>query len=57
VQGRYDAVCPIVSAHELVAAWPEVAYHVIPDAGHSVWEPGVCAAVIAACEGFKRRLA
>jgi proline iminopeptidase len=57
VQGRYDAVCPIVSAHELVVAWPEVEYHVIPDAGHSVWEPGICAAVIAACERFKRRLA
>lgn len=57
VQGRYDAVCPIVSAHELARAWPEAEYHVIPDAGHSVWEPGVCAALVAACERFKRRLA
>jgi proline iminopeptidase len=57
VQGRYDAVCPIVSAHELAAAWPEAEYHVIPDAGHSVWEPGICAALVAACERFKRRLA
>ena len=57
VQGRYDAVCPIVSAHDLVAAWPEVEYHVVPDAGHSVWEPGICAALVAACERFKRRLA
>jgi proline iminopeptidase len=57
VQGRYDVVCPIVSAHELVAAWPEVKYHVVPDAGHSVWEPGICAALVAACERFKRRLA
>ena len=57
VQGRYDMVCPIVSAHDLVAAWPEVEYHVVPDAGHSVWEPGTCAALVAACERFKRRLA
>jgi len=57
VQGRYDVVCPIASAHDLVAAWPEVEYHVVPDAGHSVWEPGTCAALVAACERFKRRLA
>jgi proline iminopeptidase len=56
VQGRYDAVCPIASAHDLVAAWPEAEYHVVPDAGHSVWEPGTCAALVAACERFKRRL-
>jgi proline iminopeptidase len=57
VQGRYDVVCPIASAHDLVAAWPEVEYHIVPDAGHSVWEPGTCAALVAACERFKRRLA
>lgn len=55
VQGRYDVVCPIVSAHDLVAAWPGVEYQVIPDAGHSAWEPGICAALVAACERFKRR--
>lgn len=57
VQGRYDMVCPIASAHDLVVAWPEVEFHVVPDAGHSVWEPGTCAALVAACERFKRRLA
>jgi proline iminopeptidase len=56
VQGRYDVVCPIASAHDLVAAWPEVEYQIVPDAGHSVWEPGICAALVAACERFKRRL-
>jgi proline iminopeptidase len=54
VQGRYDVVCPIVSAHELAAAWPEADYQVIPDAGHSAWEPGISAALVAACERFKR---
>jgi proline iminopeptidase len=56
VQGRYDVVCPIASAHDLVAAWPEADYRVIPDAGHSAWEPGICAALVAACERFKTRL-
>jgi proline iminopeptidase len=55
VQGRYDIVCPIVSAHELVAAWPEVDYQIIADAGHSAWEPGISAALVAACERFKGR--
>lgn len=53
VQGRYDMVCPAVSAHELRAAWPEARYVVVPDAGHSAWEPGTCAALVAACDRFR----
>jgi proline iminopeptidase len=54
VQGRYDMVCPVVSAHELAAAWPEAKYVVVPDAGHSAWEPGIAAALIDACDRFRR---
>lgn len=53
VQGRYDAVCPIVSADDLHRAWPEARYVVVPDAGHSAFEPGICAALLGATEGFK----
>jgi len=53
VQGRYDVVCPIATADELHRAWPEAAYQVVPDAGHSAMEPGVRAALIAATERFK----
>jgi proline iminopeptidase len=56
VQGRYDAVCPIVSADDLHRVWPEAEYIVIPDAGHSAWEPGICAELVAATESFKARL-
>jgi proline iminopeptidase len=56
VQGRYDMVCPIVSAHALHGAWPQAEYRVIPDAGHSAWEPGILAALIEATDGFARRL-
>ncbi len=55
VQGRYDAVCPIVSADDVYRAWPEVEYVVVPDAGHSAWEPGICAELVKATEKFKRR--
>ncbi len=53
VQGRYDVVCPIVTAYELHQAWPEADYIVVPDAGHSAMEPGICKALIAATERFK----
>ena len=52
VQGRYDAVCPIVSADELARAWPEVRYVVVQDAGHSAFEPGTCRELVAACDRF-----
>jgi len=53
VQGRYDAVCPIVSADDLHRAWPEARYVIVPDAGHSAFEPGICAALVEATEDFK----
>ena len=56
VQGRYDMVCPIVTADELHKNWPGAHYVVVPDAGHSAWEPGISAALVAACEQMKERL-
>jgi proline iminopeptidase len=53
VQGRYDAVCPIVSADDLHGAWQEADYTIIPDAGHSAWEPGIRAELVRATEKFK----
>ena len=53
VQGRYDMVCPIATADELSHAWPEAEYHVIPNAGHSAWEPGILAALLDATRRFK----
>jgi proline iminopeptidase len=53
VQGRYDMVCPIVSADDLHRAWPEAEYIIVPDAGHSAWEPGISAELVAAMERLK----
>ena len=53
VQGRYDMVCPIGTANELHSAWPEADYIVVPDAGHSAWEPGISAQLVAAMERLK----
>jgi proline iminopeptidase len=57
VQGRYDMVCPIVTADALYRAWPQAQYVVVPDAGHSAWEPGIRAALVSAAERFKTVLA
>jgi proline iminopeptidase len=52
VQGRYDMVCPAVSADDLRRAWPEAEYHIVPDAGHSAMEPGTRRRLVAACDRF-----
>jgi proline iminopeptidase len=54
VQGRYDMVCPTVTADDLTRAWPEADYVIVPDAGHSAMEPGIRAALVAAMEKLKR---
>lgn len=56
VQGRYDVVCPIQTAYELAQAWPEAELVVVPDAGHSVREPGIARELVAAVERMKARV-
>ena len=53
VQGRYDMVCPPLTAWELSRAMPHAAFHMIEDAGHSAMEPGITSALVAATEKFK----
>ena len=53
VQGRYDVVCPIKSAWELHKAWPEADFRVVPDAGHSVTEPGIIHELVSATDRFR----
>ena len=53
VQGRYDMICPPISAFELTASWPLARLTIIPDAGHSALEPGVRRALVAAVERFR----
>jgi proline iminopeptidase len=53
VQGRYDVVCPITSAWDLHKAFPEAELVIVPDAGHSVSEPGNSAALVEAMDKFR----
>jgi proline iminopeptidase len=47
VQGKYDLLCPPITAVALHAAWPESTLQIIEDAGHSAFEPGIRAALVA----------
>lgn len=53
VQGRYDVVCPAATAWDLHRRWPGSRLVVIPDAGHSAFEPGITAALLEATDGFR----
>jgi len=57
VQGRYDIICPAVSADKLARHWPgganAVTTMIVNDAGHSALEPGIRSALIKASERFK----
>jgi proline iminopeptidase len=57
VQGRYDVVCPMISAWDLHKAWPEARLVVVPDAGHSAFERGIEAALVDATEQLADQLA
>ena len=48
IQGRYDLLCPPVTAQSLVKAWPDCRLQIIGAAGHAATEPGIEAAMIKA---------
>lgn len=52
VQGRYDVVCPMISAWELHQVWSEAELIVVPDAGHAMTEPGIRSALLEATDKF-----
>lgn len=54
VHGRYDVVCPISSAWELKKKIPQAELFITADAGHSMYEPGNCRALVAATDKYAR---
>jgi len=53
VQGRYDMVCPAFTAWDLKKVWPKSELIIVPDAGHSMKEPGILSNLIEACDKYK----
>lgn len=50
IHGRYDMVCPVRTAWNLHRALPKSKLTIVPEAGHSVFEPATLSAVMEACE-------
>ncbi|MEM8849549.1 MAG: prolyl aminopeptidase [Pseudomonadota bacterium] len=55
VQGRYDMICPPLSAHLLADGWPKAKLHVVPFAGHALSEPGISEQLVRTMEGVAPR--
>jgi proline iminopeptidase len=55
VQGRYDVICPPVSAWRLHQAWAGSVMKMIPDAGHGAMETGITRALVTATEQFRKQ--
>jgi proline iminopeptidase len=53
VQGRHDVVCPMRSAWDLHRAWPQADLRIVPDAGHSAFEPGITHELLEATDRFR----
>jgi proline iminopeptidase len=50
VQGRYDLLCPPITATQLHRAWPGSRLVIIDDAGHSATEAGIRSALVSAMD-------
>ncbi len=53
VQGRYDVVTPAGTAWDLHRAWPEASFEIVPDAGHTVTEPGLTSAIVKVTDSMR----
>jgi len=57
VHGRYDVVCPIKQAFELHRLLPQAELHIVRDAGHSAFEPGIIDNLVRTTDTFAERSA
>ncbi|WP_316013690.1 prolyl aminopeptidase [Roseobacter sp. HKCCA0434] len=53
VQGRYDMVCPPMSAWNLHRAWADSDLRMVTTAGHALSEPGITSELVAVMEELK----
>ena len=56
VHGRYDAICKPAGALSLSDGWPELELQIVPNAGHSAFEPGMIDALVKATDTMAREL-
>jgi len=56
VHGRYDIICPVKSAIDLAAAWPQASLHIVL-AGHSAADPAIVDVLVGATDALADRFA
>ncbi len=54
VQGRYDMICPPLSAQLLADGWPAATLHMVPFAGHALSEPGIAEQLVRSLDRIGR---
>jgi proline iminopeptidase len=57
VQGRYDLLCPPITAMQLHRAWPGSRLMMVEDAGHSATEPGILSALVTVMDEIAAKIA
>jgi proline iminopeptidase len=53
IQGRYDMICPPISAWRLADGWQKCDLRMIPLAGHALSEPGISEALVKVMDALR----
>jgi proline iminopeptidase len=53
IQGRYDMVCPPITAYELYQCMPHANFIIVPDAGHSASEQSMTSELVKATNHYR----
>ncbi|WP_417250131.1 prolyl aminopeptidase [Celeribacter sp.] len=56
VQGRFDMICPPLTAYRLKEAWPAAQLHMIGQAGHALSEPSITQALVQVMDALARAM-
>lgn len=57
VQGRYDVVCPPITAYKVHQIWQGSKLVMVPNGGHSAMDPAIAEALVQATDEFKEIIA
>jgi proline iminopeptidase len=53
VQGRYDMICPPISAAKLADGWAKATLKIVPLSGHALSEPAISAALVSVMNSLR----
>jgi proline iminopeptidase len=53
VQGRFDLICPPLSAYRLAEGWPAAQLRMVNLAGHALSEPGISEALVQVMDALR----